>query len=91
MSRGSKTPGEFAGRGQRHSPSACSSQARSLLWMSLSPPAASSPVVEGKLVNGSPWSSVPLLCSRPSQAHPAHGSGETEEVTSRGPPNTKIP
>lgn len=54
MFMGSNTPEELEGRKAGHSPSACCSQARSCSWMSLSPPAASSPVVEGKLVKASP-------------------------------------
>lgn len=89
-SRGSRTPGEFAGRTGDHSPSACCSQATSRSWMSLSPPAASSPVVEGKLVRGPPWASVLLLCPRHPQAHLAQGRGGDREMASKGPPNTRL-
>ena len=89
-SRGSRTPGEFAGTTGDHSPSACCSQARSRSWMSLSPPAASSPVVEGKRVRGPPWASVLLLCPRHPQAHLAQGRGGDREMASKGPPNTRL-
>lgn len=53
------TSEEPAQRREDYLPSACRSQARSCSWMSWSPPAASSPVVKGKLVKAVPTPSVP--------------------------------
>lgn len=48
---GKEIPGDCMEEGV-HSPSACRSQAKSRLWMNLSPPVASSPAGEGQPVRG---------------------------------------
>lgn len=87
MFGGSNTLEEFTGRREGHSPSACCSQAMSCSWMSLSPPAASSPVVEGKLVQALPPPLSSTLSTSP-LCHPriytAQGGKEMYEMTSEG-------
>lgn len=70
---------EHTGRREDYSPSACCSQARSRSWMSWSPPAASSPVIEGKLVKDVPHSypvSSNLCVLAAFHIHPAQGGAE---------------